>query len=44
MKPVGSESFQKIKDTQEGSDKKNDNFDMEILEEGASEKALNVKN
>ena len=31
MKLVDTESFQKIKFMQEGGNKKNDNFDMEIL-------------
>ena len=36
MKLVDTESFQKIKFMQEGGNKKNDNFDMEILGGGCS--------
>ena len=43
MKPVYSESFQIIKDIKEGGKEKNDDFDMDILEEGAIEKALNIE-
>ena len=42
-KLVDAESFQKIKYIQEGHDKKNDSSDMEIIEKGTLEKALNVK-
>ena len=44
IKPVDADLFQKIKDIQGECDKKNDNFDMYILEYGDIEKALNVKN
>ena len=43
IKPVDAESFQKRKDPQEGGDKKNDSFDIEIIEEGSLEKALNAE-
>ena len=32
MKLVDAELFQKVKDIQEGGNKKNDKFDMEIVE------------
>ena len=35
MKPVDAELLQIRKYTKEGGDKKNDNFDMEMLEEDA---------
>ena len=43
VKPVDAESFQRIKHIKQGGDNKNYDFDMDILEEGALEKALNVK-
>ena len=43
MKPVDAESFQWRKYIKEGGKDKNDNFDMEILEEGYIYKALNVE-
>ena len=44
MKLVDTESSQTIKSTPEGGDRKNDDFDMDIIEYCALEKALNVKN
>ena len=41
--PVDAEYFLKRKDIQEVGDKKNDDFDMDILREGALEKALNAE-
>ena len=43
MKLVDAESFQRRKDIKEEGNKKNDGFDMEILEKGALEKGLNVE-
>ena len=43
MKTVDAELFQRMKDIQEGGNNKNDNFDMEITEEGALDKALNIE-
>ena len=43
MKPVDAEQFQRRKDIKEGGNKKNDDFDMDILREGALEKALNAE-
>ena len=44
MKQVDSKSFQRRKDTKEGGDDKNDDFDMEILEKGPPQKTLNTEN
>ena len=44
VKPVYAESFQRRKDIKKGGDGENDDFDMEILVEGALEKAKIVKN
>ena len=41
--PVDAEYFLKRKDIQEVGDKKNDDFDMDILEKGYLEKVLNPK-
>ena len=42
MKPVDAESFKRRKYTKEVGGEKHNNFDMEILDEGALEKALKV--
>ena len=41
MKPVDAESFWRRNETKEGGKEKNDDFDMEIIEEGVLDKALN---
>ena len=43
MKPADAEMFQKRKGIEEVGENKNDDFDMDIIEEGALEKALNIK-
>ena len=43
MKPLDAESYEKRIYIQKGGNRKNDNFEMEILEEDAIEKALNVE-
>ena len=43
IKPVDAESFQRIKYENEGGNEKNDDFDMDILEEGYLDKALNAE-
>ena len=43
MKPVDVESFQRIKYIKERCREKNNNFDMEILEEADLENALNAE-
>ena len=40
MKPVDTVEFKKRKALQEGKNGESDNFDMEILDEGALDKAL----
>ena len=40
MKPVDAVSFHKIKALGEGNNEKSDNFEIEILGEGALDKAL----
>ena len=42
MKPVDDMEFQKIRSMMEGNDYKRDNFEMEIIDEGAIDKALIV--
>ena len=42
MKPVDYMVFQKRKATREGKNDKNENFEMEILDKGALDKALTV--
>ena len=43
MKPVHSKSFKRRKDTIEGGDRKNDDFDIWIIEQGAPKKVLNAE-
>ena len=43
MKPVDAKSSKKRRYIQEGGDKKINGFHMEILKEGALEKALNAE-
>ena len=40
MKPVDSVAFQKIKSPKEGNNDESNNFEMEILDEGAPDKFL----
>ena len=40
MKPVDDMAFNKRKATREGNNDKSDNFEMEILDEGALNKVL----
>ena len=42
MKSVGAVEFQKIKSMREGKNDKSDNFEMDILDKGALDKALTV--
>ena len=42
MKPVDAVAFKKIKATREGNNNERDNFEIEIIDEGALDKALAV--